>query len=187
MNQRINEISNTVLSELNQVFSLINDSTVRELLELIKSKENIFVLGAGREGLSARTFTMRLMHLGKKVHWIWDDTTPAIGKEDLLICACGSADVGHENHICQMAKNSEATIALITASNEGYILKLADTIVNIPAEAYKAKGDFVKSQQLMGNLFEQTLFILLDVLIMMLREEMQITSQEMVSRHRNVE
>ena len=106
MNQRINEISNTVLSELNQVFSLINDSTVRELLELIKSKENIFVLGAGREGLSARTFTMRLMHLGKKVHWIWDDTTPAIGKEDLLICACGSADVGHENHICQMAKNS---------------------------------------------------------------------------------
>ena len=76
---------------------------------------------------------------------------------------------------------------MITASNEGYILKLADTIVNIPAEAYKAKGDFVKSQQLMGNLFEQTLFILFDVLIMMLREEMQITSQEMVSRHRNVE
>ena len=39
----------------------------------------------------------------------------------------------------------------------------------------------------MGNLFEQALFILYDVLVMMLREEMGISKEEMVSRHRNVE
>ena len=57
----------------------------------------------------------------------------------------------------------------------------------MPAAAYKATGDFVPTEQLMGNLFEQALFILYDVLVMMLREEMGISKEEMVSRHRNVE
>ena len=39
----------------------------------------------------------------------------------------------------------------------------------------------------MGNLFEQTLFIFYDILVMMLREEMDIKPEEMVARHRNVE
>ena len=39
----------------------------------------------------------------------------------------------------------------------------------------------------MGNLFEQGLFIFFDVLVMMLREEMNVAPEEMVARHRNVE
>ena len=104
-----------------------------------------------------------------------------------MICACGSANVGHENYIAKMAKDNGAELALITPSNEGYLLSIADLTVNVPAAAYKATGDFVPTEQLMGNLFEQALFILYDVLVMMLREEMGISKEEMVSRHRNVE
>lgn len=187
MSDRFKELSAMAVSELQQVFGRMDDTYVRDLLELIKKTDRIFLLGAGREGLSTRAFAMRLMHLGKEVHWIWDDTTPSIGAGDLMICACGSANVGHENYIAQQAKDQGATLALITPAAEGYLISLADLVVNVPAAAYKAAGDFVKSEQLMGNLFEQALLILFDVIIMMLREELSISKEEMVARHRNVE
>ncbi len=57
----------------------------------------------------------------------------------------------------------------------------------MPAAAYHASGDLVPSGQLMGNLFEQALFITYDVLAMMLRLELGLAVDEMVARHRNVE
>ena len=187
MEDRFKELSAMAMKELTEVFDRMDDSNVRDLLELIKKTDRIFLLAAGREGLSTRSFAMRLMHLGKQSYWIWDDTTPSIGEGDLMICACGSANVGHENYIAKMAKDNGAELALITPSNEGYLLSIADLTVNVPAAAYKATGDFVPTEQLMGNLFEQALLSLYDVLVMMLREEMGISKEEMVSRHRNVE
>lgn len=187
MSDRFQELSVNALKELEAVFSRMSDSNVRELLELIKKTPRIFLLGAGREGLAARTFAMRLMHLGKQSFWVWDDTTPSIGSGDLMICACGSANVGHENYMTQMAKDQGATLALITPSSQGAIIEIADLVVNLPAAAYKAQGDFVSSGQLMGNLFEQALFIFFDIIVMMLSEEMNIDKEEMVRRHRNIE
>lgn len=188
---RFQELSKAAINELNEVFYRMNDATVRELLEAIKMAKRIFTLGAGREGLSTREFTMRLMHLGKEAHWVWDDTTPSIGSGDLLICACGSADVAHENIICDNAKASGATVLLITPSSQGHILEVADIVVRVPAMAYKAvyktAQDYVPTVQMMGNQFEQTLLIFFDVLVMMLAEEMRISNEEMELRHRNVE
>ena len=197
MADRFKELSTQCMKELTEVFNRMDDSNVRELLEEIKKTPRIFLLAAGREGrtgiaggregLATKSFAMRLMHLGKESFWIWDDTTPSIGEGDLMICACGSANVGHENYVAEMAKKNGAKLALITPSSEGFLLSIADMVVNVPAAAYKAVGDFVPSEQLMGNLFEQTLFIFYDILVMMLREEMNIKPEEMVARHRNVE
>lgn len=180
-------LTDMVVREIAQVFDRMDDASVRPLIEAIKAHDRIFLLGGGREGLATRAFAMRLMHLGKESHWIWDDTTPAIGPGDLLICACGSADVGHENHIVRMAKEAGGEIALLSAAAGGYLTQFADVLTIVPAHAYRATGDFVKSDQLMGNLFEQILFLLYDVLVMMLREELGITREAMVARHRNVE
>ena len=187
MGDRFVELSSQAMKELTEVFGRMTDANVRELVEEIKKTKRIFLLAAGREGLATKSFAMRLMHLGKESYWIWDDTTPSIGEGDLMICACGSANVGHENYVAEMAKKAGAKLALITASNEGFLLSIADLKVNVPAAAYKAVGDYVPSQQLMGNLFEQTLFIFYDVLVMMLREELNMAPVEMVARHRNVE
>lgn len=187
MEDRFQQLSAMALGELKAVFGRMKDSDVRGLVEKVKKAERIFLLAAGREGLSTRAFAMRLMHLGKQAYWIWDDTTPAVEKGDLMICACGSANVGHENYIARMAKEQGAELLLITSSGAGYLLDIADLSVHVPAAAFKALGDFVPSGQLMGNLFEQALFILYDVLVMMLGEELHIGASEMVRRHRNVE
>lgn len=184
---KFNSVSKCVLDELKECFERIGYEDVEPLLEAIKNHERIFLLGAGREGLATRAFAMRLMHLGKQSYWIWDDTTPSIGDGDLMICVSGSADIGHENHIANETKKHGATLLLITPSSQGFIYDIADIIVKIPAAAYKAKGDFVETKQLMGNLFEQALFLYFDIIIMILKEELGIHDEEMVARHRNVE
>lgn len=191
MDDRFSELSSAALKELQQVFGKMCDQDIRPLLDCIREAPRIFLLGAGREGLSVREFAMRLMHLGKETHWVWDDTTPAVCPGDLFICACGSADVSHENIICDNAKREGAKLVLITPSAEGHLLEIADTIIRIPAMAYKAvyhsEEEFVPTVQLMGNQFEQALLVFFDVVVMILKEEMQIQNEEMEKRHRNVE
>lgn len=189
--QGFQELTKTALYELSQVFAKTKEEDIRPLIEEIIKADRIFLLGAGREGLSTREFAMRLMHLGKAAHWVWDDTTPAVRKEDLFICACGSADVSHENIICDNAKRAGANLILITPSAEGHLLTIADTVVKIPAMAYKAvyhsEEEYVPTVQMMGNQFEQALLVFFDVIAMMLKEEMQLNNEEMEARHRNVE
>ena len=79
---RFQELSKIALDELSEVFARMSDENVRELLEEIKKADRIFLLGAGREGLSTREFAMRLMHLGKeswrmKIYFVTMQRKPA--------------------------------------------------------------------------------------------------------------
>ena len=62
-------------------------------------------------------------------------------------------------------------------------------VASVPAPASKVVSDreLPTSIQPMGNLFEQALFVLLDIFIMMLMEREGLTSDEMFTRHANLE
>lgn len=81
------------------------------------------------------------------------------------------------------AKETGATLLLITPSAKGHILDIADKVVRIPATAYKAvynsEDEYVPTVQMMGNQFEQALLVFFDVIVMMLSEEMGISNEEM--------
>ena len=175
------------MKELNEVFTMMDDSYIRELLEAVKKYDRIFTIGAGREGLATKAFAMRLTHMGKTSHWIWDDTTPALGKGDLLIAACGPGHIDTIDQVVRYAKGHGATIAVVSASESGYSWDNADIKVKLPAAAYRAEGEFVMTEQPMGNLFEQAMFIMYDIVVMMAAEELGIKYEEMAARHRNIE
>jgi 6-phospho-3-hexuloisomerase len=181
------ETYKTILKELNQVFDRIDLNQVNDLMDKIIQAKRIVLMGVGREGLATRAFTMRLMHLGKESHWVWDDTTPAVGKGDLFILTSGSGEIGHIHYVAEQAKAAGATIAVVTGTPDRKTPAIADTVLWVPACVYKGKDNVVPSIQPMGNLFEQSLFILFDIIIMMLVEKLGVPKDEMVSRHRNVE
>lgn len=79
----------TILSEYEQVFEKIDQDKVRDFIETVKSYHRIFLIGVGREGMATRAFAMRLMHMGKEIHWIWDDTTTSLGKGEFTNCYAG--------------------------------------------------------------------------------------------------
>lgn len=182
-----NEISKTIVRELGEVFERVDQLQFREFMNAIKDANRVFLMGVGREGLATRALAMRLMHMGKETHWVWDDTTPNVGKGDLFIFTSGSGEIGHIHYVAEKAKAAGATIAVVTGTPDRKTPSLADFVLWVPACVYKGKDNVVPSIQPMGNLFEQSLFILFDMLIMMLREELSVSYEDMSSRHRNVE
>lgn len=178
----------TIIDEHQQVFQQQDISQLEASLNTIAKADTIFVIGVGREGIAARSFAMRLMHLGKQVHWVWDDTTPGIGPGDLLIAVNGSGSIGHINYVIREAKAAGGTVLVVTGSPSGEAAAIfADTVLFVPASVYKGTDEVVSSIQPMGNLFEQHLFMLFDIMVMMLEQQMDVSHEEMASRHRNVE
>lgn len=179
----------TMLQEYRQVFETFDSSQIEDFVKIIKKYNRIFCIGVGREGMMTRAFAMRLMHMGKEVHWIWDDTTPYIGSGDLLIATLGDGQIGHINYVCQKAKETGAFIYVVTGSPSGYTAKeVADQILFIPACVYRGTDNVVPSFQPMGNLFEQCLLMIFDIIVMTLVEETpELTFEKMAARHRNIE
>ncbi len=178
-----------IFSEYEQVFEKINQESIREFIDTIKKHQRIFLMGVGREGMATKAFAMRLMHMGKEVHWIWDDTTPSINPGDLVIATLGDGQIGHLHYICERSKEAGGLIYVVTGSPSGKTAKnLSDKLLFIPASVYGGRDEVVSSFQPMGNLFEQCLLIIFDMIIMIIVDETpDLSFEKMASRHRNVE
>ena len=175
------------VSELRAVAERLDEAQIEGFVAAIARAKRIFCIGAGREGLSTRAFTMRLMHLGKEAHWIWDDTTPGIRAGDLLIATSGSGEIGHIDYVFDQAVANGAETAVVTGDPSGRTARKAKTLLWLPAAVYKGKADVVPSTQPMGNLFEQALLILFDQIVIAVAERLGVSGAEMSVRHRNVE
>ena len=178
-----------ILAEHRQVYARLDQAGMREFIEEVKKHDRIFLIGVGREGMATRAFAMRLMHISKEIHWIWDDTTPSIGEGDLLIATLGDGRIGHINYVCERAKEAGAMIYVVTGSPSGDTAKnLADKVFFVPAAVYRGTDDVVRSFQPMGNLFEQCLFVVFDIIVMTIVDETEgLTFEKMSKRHRNIE
>jgi 6-phospho-3-hexuloisomerase len=180
------------IDELARIPERLDAGDLDAFMAAIAAAPRIFVVGAGREGLSAKSFAMRLTHLGKPTHWIWDDTTPGIAKGDLVIIVSGGGSIGHIDYVFDRAVEAGGRIAVVTGDPGGITPQKAraldgGTVLFLPAAVYKGKAAVVASEQPMGNLFEQALFILFDQIVMALAQRMNVSKAEMESRHRNVE
>ena len=186
--QRYEELFRRVLHEHEQVFAAQGEDDLATLIEELCAARRIFVTGAGREGIAARSFAMRLMHLGKEVHWLWDDTTPGMHAGDLFLAVNGSGRIGHIDYLLDRAEHIGARQLVITGAPEERTPRAAECCVFVPAAVYKGTDPrTVPSEQPMGNLFEQHLFLLFDIIIIMLAERLGQTPETMESRHRNIE
>ncbi len=186
--ERYKDYVKTVLAEHEAVFSAQETGELESFLHAIMEAERVFVVGAGREGIAARSFTMRIMHLGKETYWLWDDTTPGMKAGDLFLAVDGSGKIGHIDYLVEQALRTGAKVGIITGAPGEPIPQKADHLLFVPAAVYKGTDPrVVKSAQPMGNLFEQHLFLLFDIMVMLLREEMGLSYEQMESRHRNIE
>lgn len=187
LEQSYTRLYHTVLSEHEAVFAAMPPEDLKRFIEHIIDANQIFVYGAGREGIAARSFAMRLMHLGKEVHWLWDDTTPGMHEGDLFLVVNGGGSISHINCIMANARAAGAKVVAVTGSPSGDGIKLAHDHLFVRAAVYKGTDPVVPSVQPMGNLFEQHLFMLFDIVIMLAVKELGLDAASMERRHRNIE
>ena len=177
-----------ILKEIKSTLRRIKRREVELLLDAIEKTERIFCAGAGRSGLVMRSFAMRLMHMGMQAYVVGETVTPSIKERDLLIIGSGSGETGSLLIMADKAKAIEAVVALLTVLPESSIGSHTDLIVTIPATTAKVNNpnntDTVQSR---GSLFEQSLFILLESLILSLMQRSSFQPDSIMARHANLE
>jgi 6-phospho-3-hexuloisomerase len=176
----------------------LKDQETEAFLREILDADRIYVMGAGRSGLVAKAFAMRLMHLGFTTFVVGETITPAMRGKDLLVIFSGS---GRTKTIADIAETAHAIggrIALITANRESRIGAIADVIVIIEHQRDEVKDDTAefevrqmtgehKSFAPLGTLFETAAMVFADACISLLMEISQIDEKELKNRHANIE
>lgn len=178
-----------VLSELEACVNQVSVESLAQALALIESAPRIFVAGAGRSGLCMRALGMRLTHLGKTVYVVGETTTPGIAAKNLLILGSGSGRTASLLVMARQARNQEAKVLLFTSDATSPMAELADQLVLIPVPSLgmnEGERDHMSIQP-MGTLFEQSLLILCDSLILELMRQSGVSAAQMLERHANLE
>jgi 6-phospho-3-hexuloisomerase len=177
-----------VIAELERTLMAIAPQEAERLTGLVLGAQRIFVAGAGRSGLAAKGFAMRLMHIGLAAYVVGEAVTPGLKADDLLIIGSGSGATASLVAMAEKASKIGARIALVSIFPESRIGQLADAVVRIPAPTPKAAGESqFTSIQPMGSLFEQSLLIFLDIIVIQLMEKKAIDATAMFERHANLE
>ena len=187
--ERFAELARTAISELETTLFGVSGERAAALIQEIENADRIFVAGAGRSGLMARAFCMRLMHLGLKCYVAGETVTPAFAQGDLLLVASGSGATESLVVMAQKAKQHiHGRLALVTMDGNSPIARLADVTLVIPAPSPKVEWELApNSIQPMGSLFEQSLLLVLDLLILLLMQQNGSAPSAMFDRHANLE
>ncbi len=176
----------TILRELETVLEQTDPADGDILAEAILGAERIFLAGAGRSGMAAKAFAMRLMHLGLTAFVCGETTAPGIGPKDLLVVVSGSGETASLAAMAKKARAQGAQVALVTVRPESTVGALASAVLQVPAPTPKADSGF-RSVQPMGSLFEQASFLILDALVLELMDRLGETGDTMFARHANLE
>jgi 6-phospho-3-hexuloisomerase len=176
-----------IVTEMRDVLAQVRPDELEGFAQIVARAKQVFLCGAGRVGVATRALAMRLVHLGKEAHWVSDDTTPGIRGGDLLIANSGSGGSPSTLSTASLAKKAGAWVATITANPDGKIARLADAVVNLPAQTYKTDRGAWNSVLPMGSQFELCLWVVQDMICLMLMERLEVDEALMIRRHRNLE
>jgi 6-phospho-3-hexuloisomerase len=177
-----------LVEEVTSALQSVDPDALGSLKQAILDAPRVFVAGMGRSGLYMRAFAMRLMHLGLPVYVVGDVTTPGIAESELLLIGSGSGGTASLVQYAQHAKALNARVALISTALTSRIGDQSDCTIVISAPTPKRDdGDGLFSIQPMGSLFEQSLGLLLDILVLQLMADLSVDAGQMFSRHANLE
>lgn len=195
---RVQEMMMLMGSKIRLIAKTIPDREVETFLSEILRAKRIYVMGAGRSGLVAKAFAMRLMHLGLHAYVVGETITPALNRDDVMVIFSGSGKTKTIADIAETAHSIGAHICLITSNPDSRIGKLAASTVVIQSFRDEVKDDAAefeirqmlgdhKSFAPLGTLFETASMVFADAVISRLMEITQVDESALKNRHANIE
>lgn len=177
------QMSCHVLNELSNVLKAVDETQVQALIDAIIQAERIVTCGAGRMGMMAKAFAMRLGHLGLTAYHIQDCNTPRINQDDLLLICSGSGETKTILALAEIAKHHNARIALVTARPHSSMASLSDLYVVLPAPSKVDPHTQAASVQPMTTLTEQSSLLFFDTIALLLMQKLAQTPEMLKNRH----
>jgi len=168
-----------LLISIERVINQVNWDDFLELADMLPRAPRTFVTGAGRSGLVARSFGMRLMHAGLTAFIPGETITPAAAPGDLLVAISCTGETGITEYIARRAKELGATVVALTSSPKSELASLANKVVAIPA----SEADIV----LRAAVFEHAASLCLDAVFNVLSRRLKLDLESYRQRHANLE
>lgn len=195
---RVQEMMQLMASKIRAISKTISDEKVEQFLAELLHAQRIYVMGAGRSGLVAKAFAMRLMHLGLQAYVVGETITPAVGRDDVIVVFSGSGKTQTVADLAETAKAIGAHICLITSNPDSRIGEISDCIVVIEHHRDEVENDAVefeirqmlgehKSFAPLGTLFETASIVFADAAISRLMEITKTDETALKNRHTNIE
>ncbi len=194
----VSNMMRIMANRIDKIATSINQDEVASFISAIFAAKRIYVIGAGRSGLVAKSFAMRLMHTGFVSYVVGETITPAIDEDDLLVAFSGSGNTKYVADIAETAKSIGVKIALISSNKDSNVGKIANFFIKIETqrdpiqhdtheyEIRQMRGAY-RSFAPLGTIFETTSLIFSDAVISTIMELKMIDESELQKRHTNIE
>lgn len=185
-------------SKIEETANLLSDEEVQQFLKEILKAQRIYVMGAGRSGLVAKAFAMRLMHLGFVSYVVGETVTPSMKEGDMLVAFSGSGETKTVAELVETAKTIGGRVCLITSKKNSRMGRIADCVAVIQSQRDKQKDESAefeirqmmgehKSFAPLGTLFETASMIFADAIVSALMEITHCDVKDLKDRHANIE
>ena len=195
---RIQDMIRLMSSKIKKIADSISDEEITRFLDEILKARRIYVMGAGRSGLVAKAFAMRLMHLGFQAYVVGETITPAMKPGDLMVVFSGSGKTKTVADIAETAKDIGGRLALITSDKSSRIALISDSVVIIESQRDAVKDDTAefeirqmmgehKSFAPLGTIFETASMVFADAIVSRLMEITRMEEKDLKTRHANIE
>ena len=116
-----------IQKKIKDILSKVTQEEIDKVKDLFFNSNRIFVYGAGRSGLVAKAFAIRLVHLGFQTFVIGETITAPVQNGDLVVIVSGSGETiislnpATENPIASFPKGTEDDAkAAIDAAEKAY-------------------------------------------------------------------
>lgn len=177
----------TILKEVETVLNQVAEEELQQLaLELQKAKR-IFIIGEGRSGLMAKSFAMRLMHLGATVFVVGETITPSIAEGDLLVAISGSGTTKSVVWTAEKTQSLGCSVIAVTTNPESALTVSATKVLHVPAATKYRRENELQTIQPLGSLFDQCVHILFDTICLLFSKLNEVDHTAAFGRHSNLE
>ena len=182
-----------ILKNIRNAEEFLDEKAIEKFEDIIINSNNVFVTGAGRSGLAAKAFAMRLMHLGLSSYVVGETISPAINKDDCIIAISGSGETNTIVSAANIAKARGSKVLAVTSYDTSTLASLADGILLVKGRTKQEVDDenYMKRQihgnytslTPLGTAFELTTLVFLDAIVSELMEKMEQTESDLKARH----
>lgn len=173
--------------EIGAVLDAIDPASAMAMVHDIVAARRLALYGVGREGLMMKALAMRLYHLGLNAHVVGDMTTPPLGQGDLLIVSAGPGYFSTVAALIDVAASAGARTALFTAVADGAVAAKCDTVMVLPAQTMASDRGGATSVLPMGSLYEGVQYLTFELLVLMIRDKLDLSPEAMRANHTNLE
>ena len=131
-------ILDQIVEEVQGVIAKMDEHDLEQAMPLITKNSRVYAAGEGRSGFQARSFAMRMMHIGYTSYMMGETICPSMHEGDVLLAISGSGKTRRTVEDAEAAKKLGVKVIAVTSKPDSPLADAADAVIVVPG---RVKGE----------------------------------------------